>query len=167
MNCISYSKLSYSFSETYHMKKLRPIGNFFKTNLKNSGLYNTLALAYYLRSLEYIVKQYLPDNMSTHFQVASYDYGKLVIICNSAVWTNKLRFHTRHLSSCLVRHDEFNDLNEIKCRTEAVPTTMKRSLPKPKKISLENKELLLDTARQEGDPKLSLALKRLARNASK
>ena len=150
------------------MKKPQLAGKLLRVNSKNNPLYSTLAFAHYLCSLEQIITKYLPEPFKHHCQVSSYEYGKLVILCDSASWSSKLRFHTKHLISKLRLHQEFGDLQEISTLTNllAMTGTKKRHLPKAKKISLENRNLLMETANFEEDEKLSAALKRLAKHAS-
>jgi hypothetical protein len=150
------------------MKKPQLAGKLLRANTNNSPLYNTLAFAHYLCALEQIVTQYLPPSFKHHCQVSSYEYGKLVILCDSASWSSKLRFHTKHLISKLHNHREFSELKEISTLTNlrAITRTAKRRLPKAKKISTENSQLLMETAHYEEDTKLSDALERLAKHAS-
>ncbi|MBL4606810.1 MAG: DUF721 domain-containing protein [Pseudomonadales bacterium] len=149
------------------MKKPQAASKLLKINKKGSALYNTLAFAHYLRTLEQIVTRYLPPSFSQHFQVSSYEYGKLVILCDSASWSSKLRFHTRHLILKLKNHSEFSEINTISTLTNlrSITKVVKRHLPKPKKISLEYSELLIETAKMEDDKTLSEALQRLAKHA--
>ncbi len=153
------------------MKKPQLAGKLLRANTNNSNnnspLYNTLAFAHYLCSLEQIVTQYLPPPFKDHFQVSSYEYGKLVILCDSASWSSKLRFHSKHLISKLHNHREFSELEEVSTLTNlrAITRTAKRRLPRAKKISRENSRLLIETAHFEEDKKLSGALERLAKHA--
>lgn len=150
------------------MKKPQLAGKLLRANTNNSPLYNTLAFAHYLCSLEQIVTQYLPPAFTGHCQISSYEYGKLVIRCDSASWSSKLRFHSKHLISKLHNHREFSELEEVSTLTNlrAITKTAKRHLPKAKKISRENSQLLLETAHFEEDKNLSGALERLAKHAS-
>jgi len=150
------------------MKKPQLAGKLLRANTNNSPLHNTLAFARYLCSLEQIVTQYLPPPFKGHCQASSYEYGKLVILCDSASWSSKLRFHSKHLISKLHNHREFSELEEITTLTNlrAITRTVKRRLPRAKKISRENSRLLMETAHFEEDKKLSGALERLAKHAS-
>lgn len=150
------------------MKKPQLAGRLLRANTNNSPLHNTLAFAHYLCSLEQIVTQYLPPPFKGHCQVSSYEYGKLVIRCDSASWSSKLRFHSKHLISKLHKHREFSELGEIITLTNlrAITRTVKRRLPKAKKMSRENSQLLMETAYVEEDKNLSNALERLAKHAS-
>ena len=148
------------------MKKPQLAGKLLRAN--NSPLHNTLAFARYLCSLEQIITRYLPPTFKGHWQVSSYEHGKLIILCDSASWSSKLRFHSKHLISKLHSHREFSELEGVATLTNLrmITRTTKRCLPKAKKISRENSRLLMETAHFEEDNNLSGALERLAKHAS-
>lgn len=151
------------------MKKPQLASNLLKKESKEDPLNNILAVAHNLRDLEQIVTKYLPDAFEHRFQVSSYKDHKLVILCSSASWSSKLRFHTKHLSSKLKNHHELSDLKEICILTNLRAVTLKkipkRRLPKAKMISAKNRDLLIETAEMESNRQLSDALRRLAKHA--
>ena len=151
------------------MKKPQLATHFTQHCTKNSPIYNTMALAHYLRSLHKITEQYLPPLLSTHCQVSAYNSGELTLYCDSASWSSKLRFHVPHLKKKLIHHHEFNELSTIMVKTDLLSLTKKnkRTLSKAVPISMENRDILLATAASEPDALLSDALHRLAVHACK
>lgn len=131
-------------------------------------LSNTLAFAYYLQDLESIIKSYLPEIFQSHCQVAAFNYGELVLRCDSAVWSNKLRFLTKQLLVQLNRHDQFYGLTKITIKADVRGSILKKNkrLAMIKLMSTENKKLLLHTAECETDAQLAQAIKRLAVHAA-
>lgn len=130
-------------------------------------LSNTLAFACYLQDLENILKSYLPETFQSHCQIAAFNYGELILRCDSAAWSNRLRFHTNQLLAQLNRHEKFYGLAKISIKTETRGLLLKahKRPEKAKLISLENKNLLLHTAECEPDTQLAQAIKRLAMHA--
>jgi len=151
------------------MKRPQLASSILKKESQNGSLSSILAAAHSLWTLEQIVTQYLPDPFKHHCQISTYENGKLVMLCDSASWSNKLRFHTRHLNTKLLQHSEFSGLKEITALTNlralTLRKTLKRHLPKAKKISIENRDLLIETAQIEANHELSDALLRLAKHA--
>ena len=150
------------------MKKPHLVADLTTIHFKKSDLlHNTLAFAHYLRALENIVKQYLPDTFQSRCQVSAFNYGELTLCCDNAAWSIKLRFHLAQLKNHLERHGEFSGLSKIIIKTEVCKVyRSNKKLPKAKLLSLENKDLLLQTAACETDTQLAQALKRLAAHAS-
>ena len=151
------------------MKRPQLARTLLKEKSSDTSLSNILAAADYLRRLEQIVTKYLPDAFKQHCRISSYDCGKLIILCDSASWSSKFRFHAKHLNTKLRHHHEFSGLIEISALTNlralSLASTYRRKPSKAKKISVENKSLLLETAKIESDQKLSDALRRLAEHA--
>lgn len=150
------------------MKKPHLIADLATIHFKKSDLlHSTLTFAHYLRTLENIVKQHLPDTFQSHCQVSGFNYGELTLCCDNATWSIRLRFHLVQLKNHLERHGEFSGLSKIIIKTD-VRNLYRRNkkLPKAKLLSPENKDLLLQTAACETDAQLAQALKRLAAHAS-
>lgn len=135
---------------------------------QNTLLSNTLAFAYYLQDLENILKSYLPETFQAHCQIAAFNYGELILRCDSAAWSNRLRFHTTQLLVQLNRHEKFYGLTRISIKTNARGPFLKihKRPAKSQLISIENKHLLLHTAECEPDTQLAQAIKRLAMHAA-
>lgn len=151
------------------MKKPFIISELTNSPYKQNTLFSsTLAFAGYLQDLENLLKSHLPETFHAHCQVAAFNYGELVLHCDSAVWSNKLRFHTTQLLTQLKRHDPFNGLIKISIKTDARGLCFKKTTrPRTAKlISTENKNLLLHMAECEPDKQLAQAIKRLANHAA-
>ena len=151
------------------MKKPQLATHFTQRCAKSSPIYNTMALAQYLRSLHKIAEQHLPPLLSAHCQVSAYNNGELTLYCDSASWSSKLRFHVPHLKKKLVHHHAFNELSTIVVKTDLLSLTKKnkRTLSKAMPISIENRDILLASAASESDNLLADALRRLAEHACK
>jgi len=117
-----------------------------------------------LARLEQAVLGLLPENLAGHCKVLNLKKETLVLSVNSSAWAARLRFAEPELIRQLQCH--FPELvRSVQVRIQ--PPSVERS-PKqhPKlKISMENAELLAQTARSIQHPDLQEALYRLAAKA--
>lgn len=160
---LNWQQAAYIMKKPFLVSKLASL-----TQKPDSLLSSTLAFAYYLQDLENILKSYLPETFQSHCQVAAFNYGELVLRCDSASWSSKLRFLTNQLLAQLNRHDQFHGLTKITIKADARTSLLKKNkrLVTTKLMSIENKKLLLHTAERVADTQLAQAIKRLTTHAT-
>ena len=87
----------------------------------------------------------------------------------SSIWLSRVRQQQKSLIRHLRHTREFSSLGKIKLEVSPRQVLNNQKSPNQhhRKLSCNNKELLLDTAAHLSDPELKLSLERLAKTASK
>ncbi len=133
--------------------------------LDQVGISDATALTVRARALMAFERQVLvclPQDLAANCHVAGVRDGCLRLIADSAAWAARLRFQEPLLLKALNQRGT-HEVRRIHVRVS--PREQAHSLPKRKlKLSAENVQLLVQTARALEDPRLAQALLRLARH---
>lgn len=120
-----------------------------------------------LAILENQILSLLPPEFATHCRVAGVRGDRLLLVADTPAWAARLRFRSAQLVKHLVEHPGRSGV--VTVRTVQVriipPVTEVKPTPRRTRLSVENAQLLEQTARGIQDPRLAQALARLARRS--
>jgi len=130
---------------------------------QDTALANLVSHAKYLAGIHQIVQHQLTRSMQPHCKVANYRENILYLHVDSPSWATRLRFTVPELISQLKNTKELNELKDIQI-LPAKSTQRDKTLSQEKlELSKETAEQLICLANYVTDPKLALALRRLAK----
>ncbi len=130
---------------------------------KNPGMQELLQQTQKLRQLNAQLAYLLPLPLSLHCTAAGISNQTLTLLVESAAWATRLRLQTPSILKGL-HHFQIQALTVKIQPPQAAPQTAARARPK---MSESTSNLLNNLADVTNDPKLKLALLRLAKNSSK
>jgi hypothetical protein len=141
-----------------------PIG--LKTLLQDYGdssLRRIVRQAQRLLAIDKIFKEYLPENLRVHCQVAQVSATELTIFVDSAAWLTQLRYCKQPLLLQLKKNPQCAYVQNLQYRIQPAQNLPAEVTPalKPKSLSEENKNLLKETAESISHPRLKKALLKL------
>lgn len=130
---------------------------------KTLGIQSLLQQSQQLKQLNAQLAHLLPLPLSLHCTAAGVSNRTLTLLVESPAWATRLRLQTPSIIKGL-RNFQIEALT-VKVRPpQTTPQTPSRARPR---MSPETANLLNNLAETTGDPKLKLALLRLAKNGSK
>lgn len=108
------------------------------------------------------VRQQLPADLASHCHAAVPDGDRLTVYTDSPAWASRLRYFGPELESLL--RSGRRTLREVRIRVLAVDSKVSRNSParKTKRLSEENRRMLIQVAEGLSEPSLRAALRRLA-----
>ena len=130
---------------------------------KTPGMQELLQQTHKLRQLNAQLAHLLPLPLSLHCTAAGISNQTLTLLVESSAWATRLRLQTPSILKGL-HHFQIQSLTVKICPPQAAPQTTVRMRPK---MSENTSSLLNNLANTTSDPKLKLALLRLAKNSSK
>jgi hypothetical protein len=108
------------------------------------------------------VRQQLPSDLASHCRAAVPDGDRLTLYVDSPAWASRLRYLVPELESRL--RSGRRAVRQVRVRVLAVATDALPNLPerKAKRLSEENRRMVLKVAEGLSEPSLRAALRRLA-----
>ncbi len=119
-----------------------------------------------LRSIALAIREFLPGSLANHCQPGNISDYTLSIYVNSPAWATRLRFFSPELIKFLQTRFRAVDIRHI--RIAVKPGSVEQSALDSElhySISQENAQVLLQAAATAHSPRLSAALRRLAKHA--
>lgn len=129
----------------------------------DSGLRKIVRQAKRLLLINQILKECLPENLRTHCQATQMTATEFTILVDGAAWLTHLRYFKPQLLERLRKYPQCAYLKEVQYRIQPVER-VRENIEEEKTVrvlSLENKELLKNTAETVSHPLLKAALFKL------
>lgn len=136
---------------------------------QDKGLNRLISQAKVLTQIKIIINQVVDYQIAEHVEVSKIQPGILTLICDSAVWSTRLRYMEPQILKKLQQYSMTQKLRkiEIKVRPSSNATPEQQSTKSKRRIELSQsaaKQILTDS-KAISDPKLKDAIKKLARHA--
>lgn len=133
-------------------------------NKDTSILGKILNKASYLKHLETILQQHLPEELKTAYRVANYQQQQLILLTSSAGYLTRMRFLQATLIQALKK--ELPGLQRIEVKVRPEPPA-KRQQSHSRTISNHSRANLGKLAEQVDHPRLKAILQRLGQDQDK
>jgi len=104
----------------------------------------------------------LPEGLRPHCQAANYRDQKLIVLCDSAAWSTRLRFMEHDLLKKLKTEDHFT-IKSIQCIVRQTPASQEEQFWEATPISGESRTHIKRLADSMEDNDLKMALLKLIR----
>jgi len=116
-----------------------------------------------VQRLDYILQQYLDQELQQHCTLGNYHTHCLTIVADTGSYATRVRFSSRQLLHSLRTHPEFADLQKIRCRVRPPVAPLERPARRqPRQLSQRTISTLKQAASHIQDPALREALAKLA-----
>lgn len=125
---------------------------------KNSHLGRLVQKCAYLRELEILILQSLPEPLRAHCKIANLRQQHLIIHVDSSIWANQLRYL---LPDLLAQWQQQVEITTVKIKI-ALNYHISYEIKRPLLPSAQSRELLLQTAENTNHSKLKQVLLDLA-----
>jgi hypothetical protein len=123
-----------------------------------------------MEQLNALVNKHLDKNLKQYCKATSYTSGKLTLIAANSSIASQLHIQSAELLKKLKQEPELQSIQTIHCKVQVHTARTQRTATKSKPIkalSAKSASIITNIADNIDDPKLSAALKRLAKNVEK